>query len=750
MFERQWWVIGCCALLAGCLGEVPESGDEVPESGDGPLGRAEEELNLATELMTLTPSVNACSASGYGITQNCYNSELPPAPSLLRSAVAPRPRAGNAGTASQQYSNDFSWSAMNQSWSVTPQVLPSDSAAVGFGGEVFDGPVATNGANGGSNEPGAMQVLPWGRSSIDGRLVLGPSTEWNALSLFVFSPENLRQDLLTNAADSNKRPFSRRNGIPLAALADPRTPATCVPNAYTSSCVYPAQLPAGQSWQSPAQVYWDLCTTAQDELAPRTGPNLDTGNARTCTSSNGVSSIDGDCYDVSLVMLVGYTWNDTGELTSTDLTVFVPRGKLAPTAASGGLSTQSFNDWTQGVRIYPRTGSSALPNYHDYESPWDPVTFVTQARTDCPGNTVPANRKWCEFFQKERHVRPQDMTVDGWTANNNSVNWASGVAGEQLIEPTTTADGRVVMMNGGAYGVVYAVNTSANASLACHVDQWTHLSPLSRAPGDSRLNTTYGFARNGLRSTQGTAITAGYPISGSYPWVDRKGDNVFFSAGGGRDAYKDESGDAAFDNKNGKANVVVGAWTRGKLIIPDGALNFTDFGYDGRLAGDYGYSYKRNFQLYQGAKTPVRHAGTVHMFSFENQLAHLDALTPVMPFDVVWTMSSNTEHNAELVFDEYLNKNALVVAHMNAPLTTASYVHSGNAGIPGLPVAGQPPVYDDGFTAVNPEGDVLGAPAARPQYRYAHSPRLQNASTILPGTGGLLNVAPAQLTLYGG
>lgn len=706
------------------------------------------EAETAADLRGLPPNIPLC--SGYDKATDCYDNTLPPMPSLMRNMITPRPRFESVGDAATQYSMDFNQYPPSAAWIKAPQVLSSDTSAVSWGGEVFAWPVPASGTRGGANEPGAMQVLPWGRSSIDGRLVLGPGDNWDNLHLFVFSPENLKHDLLTNPTDVNKRPFSRRKRIPLAALVDPRTPPKCgASDIYPmKSCVYPSLLKPDQTWQPPSQVYWDLCTTASRETKGRTGPNLDTGGARTCTSSDGSATLDGDCYDVSLVAAVGYNWSNLAELTSTDLTVFVPRAKLAPSAASDGHSLEGWENGKYGVRIYPRTSGSTLPNYHLYESPGEVADFVNEARTYCAGNTVPPDRRWCEFFQKQRHVSPNNMTMAGWTTQNTKAPWP--FPGALAVEPTTTADGRVLLLNGGQYGVVYAVNSSPDQADACHVDQWTELRPLSRASQDTRINTVYGFARTPLRDTKGYTIPPGHPVMGSYPWIDRKGDNLLFSSGFGRDAYKDEGGNVAFDTRNGKANVVVGAWTRGKMIVMDNALNFTDWGHYAKASDDHHYSYTRRFHLYQGGPTPVRPAGTVHMFSMESQLNYLDALSPTLPFDVVWTASSNTERNAEIVFDDYLNRNALVVAHMNAPMTTASYSYPDNVGKPGMPPEQKPPTYDDGFTAAKPHGSVEAEdPAARPQYRLTRSPQLQNASTIEAGASGL-GIAPAALMLYGG
>lgn len=746
-WHRALLVLGGAAISA-CSSQGEQDTSNVESVSQGLL-------NTTSELMTYAPTVAPC--SGTNVT-NCYNTALPPRPSLIRSLVAARPRrSGDApNTASTYYSSDSLVTAGGPVTQPVTQTGPqlSDTRAITFSSELFEVPTAASASTGGYNEGGAMQILPWGRSSIDGRLVLGPiGSNWNALSFAAFSPENLGYDLQSQV-DPHKRPVSRQRQIGYALLSDPRIPNGACTTSATTSCVYPAN---ATQWHAPDQVYWDLCTTAASEAAPRTGPNLDTGRARSCTSQNSASAsdrTDGDCYDVSIVAAVGYAWSDLAELVSTDLTVFVSRAKVAPSAASGGLTgAQAWNN-TDQTRIYPRTSASALPDYHLYDAPWPASEFVAQARTLCVENGGPA---WCQFLTKQRHIHPQQMTVRGFTSNTTlsspAVPWGS-ILGPQLIEPTTTADGRVALFNGGQFGLLYAVNTSADASTACHVDAWGDLRPISRAATDVRVSQTYGFARHPIRDTQGTLVTPGHPVGASYPWIDRKGDNIFFSAEGNRDAYKDLSGDSVFDNKNGKGNVVVGAWTRGKMVIPDGALNFTDWGNDMRAPE---YAFKHAMRLYQGDAIEVRPRGTIHMFSFESQFNHLDALSPTLPQDVVWKVSSDTERNMDLSFDDYLSKDALVVAHMNAPLRRPSMVLQANAeaAAGGLPNDNRYNAFDDGFTPVLATGRMLtnnNQPenvSNRPQYRFTQTPKLQNASTISVGDGGM-NIAPAMLRLLGG
>lgn len=121
------------------------------------------------------------------------------------------------------------------------------------------------------------------------------------------------------------------------------------------------------------------------------------------------------------------------------------------------------------------------------------------------------------------------------------------------------------------------------------------------------------------------------------------------------------------DNRPGKNVSVIGAWTQGKLVVLDNSLNSSDIG--GRHANstlDKHYEYDMAF-FSDKTVTRIRPQGSFSLFSFENVFNYYDALSPDLPFDVVWRVaSSRNQSNSEVVFDEYLMNNAFVVAHMNA------------------------------------------------------------------------------------
>src|SRR5690606_22800817 len=136
-----------------------------------------------------------------------------------------------------------------------------------------------------------------------------------------------------------------------------------------------------------------------------------------------------------------------------------------------------------------------------------------------------------------------------------------------------------------------------------------------------------------------------------------------------------------------------------------------------------------------------RQKGIQNFNSSEHVFGTYDALRPTLPLDVVWTVSTDEDKNVELAFDEYLMPNALVLAPMNAPLALAH---------PRGPTARpqQASFVDDGFVAAHPAEAVrYGATA---DFRFARSPKLQNASTANRARDGASVRPPSHLTVRGG
>ncbi len=628
------------------------------------------------ELATIAPGVQPCGV-GFGTVDGCYNRELPPPPSIRRSLY----RAYDTRT----YPTNAVSTETTKPW----------------------GPERSS--------PGQFVAVANHRSSTDGRLVTA-----GGATLAMFYPENVDYGL--RASTDVDRPILDR-----ATLLPPWMRVSPAPGA--------SRYPRGMLERNDdvRAFNFDLCST--------NGPDS-TDNPRSCQAQwDGGTPISGDCYAQTLLFsnrAVDAAANlRRWEIRTLDVVVFVPEGKAAMDA------TVAYPD--QGIWVYPASAvndPTALPDAKPYSygsavvqydpggptdnTKWiDTDTLVARYDVDCTG---PSPAPWCAFIHDQRSIAPtQDYEMEGFGS------WDGTTFAQSLLEPTTTADGMVLVVHNHD-GIAYSYNDVG----PCDASGWREFKHLSSAHLDPEVSGSYGFATYPVRDTQGNVIPPGTTVRGAYPWIDRRGDNLFFPAAATQDGYRvywnedatwtDSSGTVqtrsrhsptAFDEQNAanaRGLVVVGAWTRGKEVLIDGGVNYTD--WKTPLFAVRGSSWY--VQLYQGATTAFRNDGIRLMSSWENQFNHYDAMAPISPFDVVWMLGTSGNHTTELVFDEYLHRDALVVAHMNAPLGAAD----------------QPP--DVAHFDLNGFASMTGDDR---NFAFVGDARLQNAATVDD---------PAELRLRGG
>ena len=118
------------------------------------------------------------------------------------------------------------------------------------------------------------------------------------------------------------------------------------------------------------------------------------------------------------------------------------------------------------------------------------------------------------------------------------------------FEPAIACDGRLLVLRVGSSDFTFRdPNTGAPNDLERNMDivyawsevagdpanaeNWDQVYPITVAPFDNRINQTVGLALAPFRDAKGnlihdpTAVDVAYDIGGSYPWVDREGDNLF-------------------------------------------------------------------------------------------------------------------------------------------------------------------------------------------------------------------------------
>lgn len=292
-------------------------------------------------------------------------------------------------------------------------------------------------------------------------------------------------------------------------------------------------------------------------------------------------------------------------------------------------------------------------------------------------------------------------------------------------EPTVTADGRLLVarLGGELYpwtnpatgetrtqitSVVYSVYPESDAP--CDVTKWTTLSPISHAPFDPAMKLRYGIAEYPLRDAEGNLVPDGTDVEVTYPWIDRRGANLFFTNLAPTNFYWDPAVSAiqerypaacvagqsclspatraqighhdANDEPN-RGFGFAGLWSHGKMVLLDGAINNTDYGFgrsddQQRVLSLYapgtaaaGADQTGSVRVGSGransdrALPPGASPNTAFIDSLENTLNHDPRLQPLTVRDVVWTVNTG-KGSAEIAFDENLDANGFIVSDMTA------------------------------------------------------------------------------------
>ncbi|MEM7249642.1 MAG: hypothetical protein AAF533_30330 [Acidobacteriota bacterium] len=687
----------------------------------------------------------------YGTVDDCSNYHSPPLPSLVRAVSTPDPDFHPARFVANFDAN------------MDGVVDQAERAAVGH-----PLPIDANTTTWprGPQAAGGTQVLPFTRITNDGRLsfIGGASRP----ELWLFRPDRLDHDLEVKSAPG---PVGERAFMSFAMLHDPDPLRTDLD--YS-----PTQFPAFQGPDTVGLTICDVSGSGHDLSADIANER----NPRPCLAEVPSSSpVEGDCYDITvLTAFSAYDRDDAyhWELRSVDLTVFVSEPKTAQ--ADVPRSTPSPPTADDAYWIYPRTSAYQIgrpPTYHV-------GMHVSDFTSTCSSPTPPA---WCEFLPMQSWMAGDfhldddgDGVVDpGETWDGTAMDDATGPIEPLmwdgfpknalgLMEMVTSADGMLLFFN-SSRGIYYSVNEVA----PCQAEGFRVLKPLSHFPSDP-LTQDYDLAKTAttfegkkvFRTANGRPIRPGWLMLGAYPWVDREVKNmVWAQVNASRDAYHSVdqappqgskpyyAGDP--DQGTGKAVSVVGAWTQGKTVILDNMLNPTVWSGDRDesnfietlSAPEHRFLHHMFAMDIYSDSDPlwIRPLGRQRIMSPENHLNLYDALTPKLPFDVSWLVSTDAQLNAELPFDEYLRNDAFVVAHMNS---TVFWTLAGgrweafhrDGFLP--PGSGQP--NDDDVLPGSLVNDI------DPGFRFRESPRLQNASCADPAYSADAAEGPRTLRVRGG
>jgi hypothetical protein len=245
--------------------------------------------------------------------------------------------------------------------------------------------------------------------------------------------------------------------------------------------------------------------------------------------------------------------------------------------------------------------------------------------------------------------------------------------GVDLLEPITSGDGRLLILNSGD-NLIYSV--MGQSATPCDAKNWTRLDHISRMHRDSAMKR-YGIARYPFRDSENRTIKPGRPIRGAYPWLDREAKNLFFMQIGGLGLFYRDSENTLQTrfpvlNKPKKRSLspnigtrfgisYAGLWSQGKIVIPDTRANNVDF--------DVGKNkYQPSMRLYrdQPAGQLVSPGVTTRINAPQNQWNFRSAILPRSPRDVVWWVSANNDMTGEVVFDDVVDLGMLIYSPMNA------------------------------------------------------------------------------------
>lgn len=242
----------------------------------------------------------------------------------------------------------------------------------------------------------------------------------------------------------------------------------------------------------------------------------------------------------------------------------------------------------------------------------------------------------------------------------------------------------------GRYDMVYSL--IEDGAEACDVRQWQRFFPIAHAPYDPRMKGKYGIAAFPFRGGEGRPVPETVDFGGTYPWIDREGNNLFMTT---LSMELSEQGSAypnrclpntvCLDRENDsslKGDAVAGLWTQGKLVHMDNLLNNIDWGLPIDPAG---HRLVTMYESADGSAVEVR-AGSggrnkIHEYralrgrthnsaiqdSVQSLFNHHAELRPKSPRDIVWLMS-NGKATDELVFDDYIDPDGFIVSSMIAAL----------------------------------------------------------------------------------
>ncbi len=350
----------------------------------------------------------------------------------------------------------------------------------------------------------------------------------------------------------------------------------------------------------------------------------------------------------------------------------------------------------------------------------NPRTCGTGGRNDCydlkvitPFRNTRYNRMelWGTRITVEvRNPKTASASIASITPGtpNRGVIWPTVT---DVLESMITADGHLLVARvsnapltwrddagrsfSGNRNMIYAYSDSS--APPCDETRFSNPYPITHAPYHRAIRERYGFARYPWTDGEGSVIPDGAETGITYPWVDSKGDNIFFVwmnstlidrnpsrsdwlvrcvPGTGCTQAIPANSNSMEDSGNQRGVSVAGEWTQGRTILLDNMLNNTDWGVRSPDAAHREVKYysdangwvrigngRDNLDDSDPRKAPGASGNSAFIDSLESKLNYLPQMKPSVPRDVAWYVN-NGKATDVVAFDDWIDPHVLITSEM--------------------------------------------------------------------------------------
>jgi hypothetical protein len=356
------------------------------------------------------------------------------------------------------------------------------------------------------------------------------------------------------------------------------------------------------------------------------------------------------------------------------------------------------------------------------------LNVITKVSNSDPNN--PITELWGrEILVKVSNPKTKDARIHSVDYVGQGPVLGATLPFSSFFEPLVTDDGKLLIGRASQslhtwsdhmgvqhtrrYDMMYSKIDSSY--LPCDVSGFKDFYPIAFANKDPEMQE-YGIAKYPIRDPEGNVIPHYEDLKVTYPWIDRQGDNIFFTSRYNGFHYFDRSRrmhtrypKRCYDNKRtcnltysesefvnqdvepswGYANFgYFGLWSLGKMVLIDGMINHTDYNvrreeqykwqaqlfeqHEQKGDGWLNFGNGRNLGDPRGPSLPSAISNFQFFGSLENLFNYHDHMKPVSPRDVNWIINSGV-HSQEIAFDRQLDYRYMVHIDGNASMTHPTF-----------------------------------------------------------------------------